>query len=283
LQTLRTAGITRLSLGVQQLDDDVLLQNGRVHAVADVLRAYERIRRIGFDIVNLDLIVGLIGETEESFLHGLERIVELEPDSVTIYQLEIPPNTPLFRSMRDGSLASPPPSWEIKRARLARAFDSLERAGYTVVTSYCAVRDPQRCRFVYQDAQYRGADLLGIGASSFSYLNGFHQQNRTKLADYVDSLADGRLPLGRAYELEPHERLVREFVLQLKLGDVDLGALRAKYAAEPAFSATLAAFESAGWLTVDGERVSLTRAGLLRADRMIPEFYLPRHRVERYA
>ncbi len=285
LRALRAAGVTRLSMGVQQLDDDVLASNGRAHAVKDVLRAYERIQRVGFDIVNIDLIVGLIGETEDSFLSSLDRIVELAPDSVTIYQLEIPLNTPLFRAIREDTLESAPADWPTKRARLARGFAELEKAGYSVTSAYCAVRDPEKSRFLYQDAQYRGADLLGIGVSSFSYLCGFHQQNRTHLGTYMDDVCAGQLPLERAYELEPYEQLVREFVLQLKLGHVDVSALRSRYGIDPIerFSEPLRKFRSAGWLETEPDRVSLTRTGLLRADRMIPEFYLAKHRVERYS
>jgi oxygen-independent coproporphyrinogen-3 oxidase len=285
LRTLRAAGVTRLSMGVQQLDDKVLGSNGRAHAVSDVLRAYERIQRVGFDIVNIDLIVGLIGETEDTFLSSLDRIVGLSPDSVTIYQLEIPHNTPLFKAIREGTLKTAPADWPTKRDRLARGFAELEKAGYSVTSAYCAVRDPAKSRFMYQDAQYRGTDLLGIGVSSFSYLSGFHQQNQTQLGTYMDSLSAGELPLSRAYELEPGERLVREFVLQLKLGQVDVAALRSSYGIDPIerFSEPLEKFRSAGWLEIEPDRVALTRDGLLRADRMIPEFYLGKHRVERYS
>jgi len=285
LRALREAGITRLSLGVQQLDDDVLRKNGRVHGVSDTLRAYDRIRQVGFDIVNLDLIVGLIGETEESFMGSLERIIELAPDSVTIYQLEIPLNTPLYRSIRENSLENAPADWTTKRARLERAFTRLEQAGYSINSAYCAVRDTETCRFVYQDAQYRGTDLLGIGVSSFSYMSGFHQQNRTELSAYMECLSAGELPLGRAYELQPSERLVREFVLQLKLGRVDVAYLRNKYGIDPVkrFSDTLQELRSAGWLEIESDQVLLTRSGLLRVDRLIPEFYLDEHRGSRYS
>jgi len=285
LRLLRAAGITRLSLGVQQLDDEVLRNNGRAHAVDDVLRAYERVQRVGFDVVNLDLIVGLVGETEQSFFDSLDRVIDLAPDSVTLYQLEIPFNTPLFRSMQDESLESAPADWETKRDRLARAFARLEQAGYSIATAYSAVRDREKCRFLYQDAQYRGTDLLGIGVSSFSYLGGVHQQNETQLTSYIESLSTGQLPLGRAYELDSRERLVREFALQLKLGRVDLAALRSKYDVDPIAQceAQLEEARSQGWLTIEADRITLTRAGLLRVDRMIPEFYLPEHRAKRYS
>ena len=83
-------GVTRVSLGVQSFDDHILQLSGRAHLTADVERAYAAIRRGDFAVVNLDLIVGLPGETEASFLCSVDRSMELDPEMITIYELEIP-------------------------------------------------------------------------------------------------------------------------------------------------------------------------------------------------
>jgi oxygen-independent coproporphyrinogen-3 oxidase len=108
-----------------------------------------------------------------------------------------------------------------RRLGLSAVRRYLEAAGYTVRSAYAAVRDPVRHRFVYQDAQYHGADLLGIGASAFSYLAGTHHQNQTDFDAYVETVSNGEFPILRAHALSAEERLIREFVLQLKLGGVD--------------------------------------------------------------
>ncbi len=289
LRLLRDAGVTRLSLGVQTLDDDVLRLNGRVHLQRDVDRACEEIRRIGFPIVNLDLIVGLPGESDASVDRNLERVIEMAPESVTVYQLEIPRNTPLFRNSCQGE---PPaetpasiPSWPVKRRRLARSFERLEAAGYTIRSAYSAARDPERHRFVYQDAQYRGADLLGIGVSSFSYLSGVHYQNRTDHDSYLESVGQATLPVGRAHRLRADERLVREFVLQLKLGRAEAVYFADKFGVDilERFKNPLRACAERGWLVLDATGVCVTREGLLRIDRLLPAFYLSRHRGVRYS
>jgi oxygen-independent coproporphyrinogen-3 oxidase len=285
LRVLRDAGITRISLGVQQLDDAVLERSGRVHRVRDIERAYELIRRVGFDIVNLDLMVGLVGESEKSFLDSLDRIIELSPESVTIYQLEIPLNTPLYRAICDVKVPAAPASWEVKRARLDQGFRRLEQAGYVVRSGYTAVRDPERHPFVYQDEQYRGADLLGIGVSAFSCLGGVHQQNLASLDHYVDSLLRGELPLWRAYELSDDERLVRELVLQLKLGRLEREYFRVRFGVEVTkrFEPQLSRLAKRGWIEIGDRAIVVTRQGLLRVDRILPELYLPEHRVARYS
>jgi len=285
LRLLRDAGVTRLSLGAQQLNDEVLRMNGRVHLSADVERAYAWAREVGFDTINLDLIAGLVGETEQSFASSLERVLELLPDSVTIYQLEIPLNTPLYRSIQDGSVPAAPPDWETKRARVRGAFARLEASGYTVRSSCAAVRDPDRHPFLYQDVQYLGADLLGVGCSAFSSLDGFNQQNLASLPAYFDAVQRGELPLWRGYRLNDDERMVREFILQLKLGSADRGHFRERYGLDPAerFKDALEACARAGWLRVADEAIEVTREGLLRIDRLLPGFYLEPHRNVRYS
>lgn len=284
LAALRTAGVNRLSMGVQQLDDEVLERNGRVHRVEDVEQAWGLIQEAGFATVNLDLMVGLRGETEASFFDSLERTVELGPDSITLYQLEIPLNTPLASEVRGGDTEALA-SWATKNARLATAFERLEAAGYTVRSGYTAVRDTSRHGFQYQDAQYAGADLVGLGVASFSYLAGVHQQNLATVPAYLQAHRDGRLPLGRAHRLSPAEQLVREMILQLKLGAVDMARLQRKYDLVPerVFAEPLRQLETEGWLRVVDRTVELTRAGLVRVDGLLPRFYPPRHQDVRYS
>jgi len=285
LEALREKGVTRVSLGVQQMNDEVLRANGRVHLVADVEAAYRALGDAGFAVVNVDLIVGLVGETDETFDSSLERIIDLTPDSVTIYQLEIPLNTPLWRSLRDGELSSEPASWKTKRDRLRRGFARLERAGYTVVSAYTAVRDPERHLFLYQTEQYHGADLLGIGTSAFSHVNGLSQQNLPALGEYLEQVEGGGLPLFRAHESSSEECMIREFVLQLKLGRVDSGYFLDKFGVEimTRFAGPIAHLVQGGWLSEVDDGLNVTREGLLRIDRVLQLFYLPEHQGIRYS
>jgi oxygen-independent coproporphyrinogen-3 oxidase len=284
LAALRRAGVNRLSLGVQQLDDDVLRANGRVHLVADVERAWGEVRAAGFDEVNIDLIAGLVGETDDSFRRSLDRVVGMGPDAVTVYQLEVPLNTPLYRSLAAGTGAGALPTWAEKRARAAYAFDRLAEAGYARRSAYAAARGRHR-RFAYQEDQYRGADLVGLGASAISYVGGLHYQNVASLDGYLGAVAGGGLPVGRAYRLTRDEQVVREFVLQLKLGRVEAGRFRERFGVEIAdrFADTLHDLAGRGWLTFDRGAVALSRDGLLRADGLLTAFYLPEHRGVRYS
>jgi oxygen-independent coproporphyrinogen-3 oxidase len=284
LEALREIGVTRLSMGVQSFDNTLLKLNGRVHLAADVLRAYAMIQETGFDWVNLDLMVGLMGETWEAWRETVRRIIGLGPDSVTIYQTEIPHNTQLYRDLKAGCLPAPPVSWPVKRARLRYAFAELECAGYTVVNAYSAVKEPRRHRFIYQDFLWRGGDMLGLGVAAFGYFGGVHFQNEATLEKYQAAVGAGRLPLTRAFRLSAEDQLVREFILQLKLGFVDTADFRKRFGVDitRCFWVPLRRLATAGWLTSSEAGVRLTPEGLLRADRLLPRFYHPRHQEARY-
>src|SRR5690606_20542485 len=138
--------------------------------------------------------------------------------------------------------------------------------------------------FVYQDAQYRGADMVGMGASSFSYVGGIHFQNVDTSSSYLALVASGRFPIQRAHVLTSDERMVREFVLQMKLGGVRRSDFRAKFAVDVVerFARPLAELAERQWLTVNEDSVRPTREGRLRVDEFLSKFYLPEHREVSY-
>ena len=284
LETLREIGVTRLSMGVQSFDNELLKRNGRLHLAEDAVRAYSTIREADFGWVNLDLMCGLPGETVASWRDSIQHVIDLEPDSVTIYQTEIPQNTQLYRDLQSGGLPASPASWDIKRTRLGEGFRELERAGYTVVSAYNAVKNPQRHRFLYQDFLWRGADMLGLGVAAFGYFGGVHAQNEVTLEKYQVAVEQDDLPVKRAFRLSEYDRLVREFVLQLKLGEALAAPFREKFGADIAkvFAEPLRALDAEGWLTCSDEGVRLTRQGLLRVDRLLPRFYDSRFQDVRY-
>jgi oxygen-independent coproporphyrinogen-3 oxidase len=285
LHLLKAEGVTRISLGIQQINDSVLQQNGRVHLTRDILHAYALIREYAFQTVNLDLMVGMVGETEKTFSDSLDRTIHMHPDSVTIYQMEVPENTPLHKSIENNRRDTALPSWPEKRARLYRAFLNLEVEGYEIRSGYMAVKDPEKHPFLYQDAQYHGADILGVGASSFSYLDGVHMQNQSNLDRYLAEVVHSQLPYQRSHILTPAEMQVRELILQLKLGGVDAYAYREKFGVDlfTHFADPLHHLAQSGLIRRKENQLLLTRQGLLQVDRILPKFYLLEHQGIRYS
>ncbi len=283
LEWLRGAGVTRLSLGVESFSPELLERNNRAHRAKEIHVAYAAARRLGFPQINVDLIAGMVGETDATWERSVEETIALRPESVTIYQMEVPYNTTLSARAGDGGDV-PVADWETKRRWTDEAFRALEGAGYSIGSAYTAKVD-DGVRFLYRDALWTGADLLGLGVSSFSHLGGIHAQNEHRIEPYVDRAEAGGLPVLRALPLSDEERLIREFVLQLKLGVLETAPFAEKFGVDVAerFAAPLAAHAAAGRLRVEDGRIALSRDGLLRVDSLLPDFFLEEHRGARYA
>jgi oxygen-independent coproporphyrinogen III oxidase len=284
LATLRRMGVTRSSIGVQTFTDAVLRGVGRAAGEADCVEAYQMARDAGFEQVNIDLMSGLPGETEETWKRTIDRTLALKPDCVTIYQFELTHNSAIYKSMQSGR-AVVLADWPTKRRWVSEAFDRMEEAGYTIYGAYWAVRDPERNRFAYVTEHYwRGDDLLGLGETAFGFLAGHHYQNADTFDDYIGACANGRLPVRRAYQVSGEEMMRRQLILQLKTGRVDLDSLRERFGVDVAglFAPVLEELANARMLRHDAREVVLTREGLMCVDWLLPRFYLPHHQGVRY-
>lgn len=285
LDAIRAMGVTRLSLGVENFDDRILEVNGRAHRSKEVFRAYAYARSIGFPQINIDLIAGMLEETGENWRRCIDQALELQPDCLTIYQMEVPYNTGIYRRMKEeGTLTAPVATWPTKRRWVNDAFTAFEAAGYEVSSAYTVVKDRKRTKFVYRDGLFGGADLLPLGVASFGHIGGIHLQNNADIAAYCDAIERGEHAVFRAYVTDPEERLIREFILQLKLGHVDPARYQAKFGVNvlERFAPQLGWLQSEGFATVDSTGIVLHREGLLQVDRLLHEFFLPHHRNARY-
>jgi oxygen-independent coproporphyrinogen-3 oxidase len=287
LAAIRGFGVTRLSLGVENFDDRILELNGRAHRSPEIMRVFQHARDLQFPQINIDLIAGMMGETDENWRTCIERTLALSPDSVTIYQMELPYNTTISGNLLKGpgQLDAPIADWPRKRRWVMEAFEALERAGYHVGSAYTAVKDPSTTTFEYRDRLWEGADLVGLGVASFGHINGVHVQNLDTWEAYGAAVQSGRLPLSRAYKPSIDERLIRELVLQLKRGSVRPGYFEEKYGTRPLerFAEQFASLQSEGFLSeLTPGRIALTRDGLMRVDSLLHRFFLPEHTGIRY-
>ncbi|MEW6307027.1 MAG: coproporphyrinogen-III oxidase family protein [Verrucomicrobiota bacterium] len=286
LAAIRELGVTRLSLGVENFSDHILEINGRAHRSKEIARAYGYARELGFPQINIDLIAGMVEETEENWRDCVAKTIAMQPDSVTIYQMEIPFNTTIYKEMKAaGKLVAPVADWDTKRGWVDYAFKELEKAGYKVASAYTAVKDPAKAKFLYRDRLWAGADLLGLGVASFGHIGGVHYQNNHDFEPYMQKILAGELPAYRALRPTAEERFVREFILQLKLGHVSRAYFTKKFGADPCvqFAEPLKRIQDWGYLSVEGDEIRLNREGLLEVDLLLHEFFLPQHQHARYA
>jgi oxygen-independent coproporphyrinogen III oxidase len=290
VQTLKEIGVTRLSLGVEHFDDKILEDNGRAHQSPEIRKAWPWIEAAGFDSVNIDLISGMVGDTTEKWQDAVRKAIDMDPDSVTIYQMELPFNTVYSKDILGGTIETPVADWETKRQWLDWAFDQLLEAGYVTSSAYTMVKPG--VEFSYRDNLWRGSDLLATGIASFGHISGVHYQNEPEWGEYVGRLdADGdksELPISRALNITPHQALIREMVLQLKKGWLAPAYFQEKFDVDIVehWRDVWHGYVDDGYVELDdtpgGDRIRLTRDGLLRADSLLPAFFEEEHQGVRY-
>ncbi|MCB9891435.1 MAG: coproporphyrinogen III oxidase family protein [Planctomycetes bacterium] len=282
--TLKRLGVTRLSFGIENFDPGILERNNRAHRGEEIYRVYGYARDAGFPLINIDLIAGMVGETDANWQHCIAETLKLAPDMVTIYLMEIPYNTTIYQRMRAHDREEAPVAdWATKRRWVDEAFRAFEQHGYRVSSTTTALKGEGE--FVYRDRLWKGADLLSLGVSSFSHLSGVHYQNLASFEGYLESVERGVRPIQRAYALSPDEQLIREFVLQLKLGRLSIAAFRDKFGVDvrERFREPLETHRRDGMIDWDDEHVFTSREGLFQIDRLLWDFFLPEHVTERYA
>ncbi len=285
LEAIKSIGVTRLSLGVENLNDDILAENGRAHLSKEVYRIAPWIQELDFEQVNMDLISGMIGETWESWRDTVKKTIELDPDCITVYQLELPFNTVYSKDILGGD-ALPVADWKLKREWHQYAFEQFEKAGYAQSSAYTVIKKDQPSKFVYRDAVWQGNDMIGTGVASFSHLSGIHFQNAPSWGDYLGNLEKDKLPVYRALKPTEAEKLTREMILQLKLGKIRPSYFQAKFNADilKIYADAYQKLQNDGMLIIKSEsdEIQLTERGLLRVDSLLPEFYAPEYQNTRY-
>lgn len=285
VKTLRELGVTRLSLGVENFSDAILEENGRAHLSGEVYKAWKWIQEAQFPNVNIDLISGMVGENWETWKDSIRKTIELSPDSVTIYQMELPFNTVYSKDILGNKIETPVADWPVKRGWVGYAFDEMIAAGYHVSSAYTLVKDPHKVNFSYRDNLWRGSDLLATGVASFGHVSGVHYQNKPEWDDYTgDLLERNQLPLFRAYRPTKHQALVREMILNLKKGKLDADYFRQKFGVDiiDEWRDAWTAYQAEGLLSFTPDRIELTRDGLLRVDGLLPAFFEAEHQGVRY-
>ncbi len=168
LAAYKACGINRISIGVQSFDDTVLATLGRIHRSGEAAAAYEMARAAGFDNVNLDLMFGVPGQTMESWMETVDRAIELGPEHISFYSLQIEKDTPFYDAYVAGELVPAPD--ELDRSMYHAAIEKFRQAGYEHYEISNVCKPGRECRHNLKYWSFE--EYLGIGESASSFVDG---------------------------------------------------------------------------------------------------------------
>jgi putative oxygen-independent coproporphyrinogen III oxidase len=270
LHGFRAAGITRVSVGVQSLDDAVLARAGRAHDAAGAERAVREARGAG-------LPRGLARShprpprgAPRSLGETVRRAAGFGADHVSVYLLESDKETPLGRAVRSGRAALA--GDDALAAAYEETVAALEGEGFALYEISNFARDGRRSR--HNLKYWTDAPFAGFGNGAHGYVQGRRRANLRDLAPYLEAVAGGREPVAWEEGFEARRRLAEALFLGLRvLEGVDLAALASRYGEDPktVWAEAWARGEEAGLVVLNGDRARLTREGRLRSNELFQE------------
>jgi oxygen-independent coproporphyrinogen-3 oxidase len=272
LEVLRSAGVTRVSLGVQSFRPALLDALGRAHSREQVYRAYERIRSAGFASVNVDLMFALPGQTEPEWDADIDEAVSLAPDHISTYCLTFEEDTALWVKLSQGRVRLDP---ENEARMYERTWDRLGSAGYAQYEISNFARAGHAC--LHNLNTWRMGDWAGLGPSAASQHNGWRGSNAADLAEWASDVGRGDRMTRDRTALTPALRTEDALVFGLRMNaGVDLRLLWSRCPGAPRekVEALIDRLAAEGLASRDGPRVRLERRGRLLADSIGSEIML---------
>jgi putative oxygen-independent coproporphyrinogen III oxidase len=257
LATLLEGGVTRLSIGVQSFDPEVLRALDRVHSAEAARRAFRASRRAGFGNINLDLIYGANGESLPSWRRTVEEALSLGPEHLSCYALTIEASTQLGRTVATGSV--PPPDPDLQADMYGLACNLLGAAGYEHYEVSNWARPGHRC--LHNLGYWQGRPYLGLGAGAHSLRAGVRWWNVRPPAQYIATVSTGDRPIGGQEVLTEEDRRLERLLLGFRTSHGVPTEWVARERAE-----WLAA---AGLADLDGGRITLTERGFFVASEVV--------------
>jgi oxygen-independent coproporphyrinogen-3 oxidase len=267
---LREAGITRVSVGVQCLDDALLASLGRSHSAAEARTTVRRAVKAHFASVGADLLFGLPGLKTEDLRMWVRELADAGVTHVSAYSLETPPGTPLERSIACGAFCPVDPAAEDAQwEALASALEAAEYGSYEVSNF---ARPGFRCR--HNLAYWNGSPYLGLGPGAHGFAPtagawGSRSWNDPGIGGYAEHLRCGLLPPGDSELLTPEQALLEDLFLALRRPEpIDPAEFcRAHGVARDSFDASFAVLQDQGYVSTGAEdEYTPTMGGICRAD-----------------
>ncbi len=268
LSGLRAASINRINIGVQSFYDCALSFLGRMHTAADAMEAIRLARRAGFDNIGIDLIYGLPGgglpgANESRWAKELETAVSFAPEHIACYMLTLEPGTPMEGDLRAGRFELPDDDTagrlflDASRGLSSRGYEHYEISNFAIHPGY---------RSAHNSGYWDNRPYLGLGPSAHSYCDPVRTANIRSVADYIECIGAGELPVETSETLDATQQMMEAVYLGLRRSEgIRFAAFENRFGVDftSVFEDVADKFVAEGRMVVDEIGCRLTPEGML--------------------
>ncbi len=267
LKDYKKSGINRLSIGLQSTDNKILKKIGRIHTYEEFIETYELARKEGFDNINIDLILALPGEDEESIKSQVEKIINLKPEHISVYSLIVEEGTKLKNRIDNNEIQLADDEeerdmyWGAKKLLEENGYEHYEISNFSL-PNYRS-RHNMDC--------WSQKEYLGFGCSAHSYFNGKRFSNANTIEKYIESYKEKNIE-----EEQSNEDMAKEYMMLglRKIEGVSISEFERKFQINPLFyfRFEISKLVDEELIEVDLDNIKLTDKGLDLANQVWQEF-----------
>ena len=273
LNDYKTVGLNRISLGLQATQDRLLKQIGRIHNYKDFLEAYELLKRVGFNNINVDLMIGLPNQSIKDLKESLEKIIKLNPNHISVYSLIIEDGTPISKLLDEEKIKLP--DEEIERQMYWYVKNKLELNGYNhyEISNFSKKgKESKHNLNCWKQKQY-----IGIGAAAHSYFKDIRYSNTNNIEEYIKNIKENNIEKNKKIEeKQTIEDKKNEFMMLgfRMIEGVNIADFKAKFVDNPlyVYREKIKKLTDEGLIEVDLNNIKLTNKGLDLANVVFEEF-----------
>lgn len=273
LQDYKEQGINRISIGLQSTKDRLLRQIGRIHTYQEFLEAYYLAKEVGFKNINVDLMLGLPNQTIQDLKESLNKIIELNPNHVSVYSLIVEEGTKIAKLLQEGKIELP--EEEQERNMYWYVKNQLELNGYHHYEISNFAKEGKESR--HNMNCWNQEEYIGFGVAAHSYINNVRFSNTSNIEEYIENMNDANYQKNVTIEEKQTLEDKRNEFMMLgfrKLDGVNISKFKEKFIENPIFlyRDKLNKLSAEGLIEIDLNHIKLTNKGLDFANLVFEEF-----------
>ncbi len=268
LEDYKNNGINRISIGLQSTSDSLLKLIGRIHIYNEFLDVYNLAKEVGFKNINVDLMIGLPTQILQDVEKDLERVLELNPEHISVYSLIVEEGTKIEEKIKNGELFLP--SEELERKMYWTVKNRLEEKGYKhyEISNFAK----QEFESKHNLSCWNQEEYVGFGLAAHSYINGKRYSNTDNFEEYFTSQENSKA----IHEEQTKEDEMKEFMLLglRKIDGVQISKFKNKFIENPIYKyrKELNKLFSEELIEIEEDNIKLTNKGIDLANLVWEEF-----------